>query len=496
MRLVVRCPSVLAILWLLPALGCTSLNTRSADSGPGGHDASLEDASHEPLGRDAAHELDADLSSGAKDAGGDASQQGVDDAEAGACSADEVDCSRRVPLSCAGGEWVEGEECPFACVRGVCTGDCVPEAGECVDGDAMRCDETGTWQATVCQGGTPECGDGACLCSLTTCGDECLDTSSDPEHCGRCDRSCGGTTCTNGGCDARPLLSSAKTIDALTVSGPFLYFIEDAFSSSVPVYRVSTGGGARSAISQSTSDVVDIVADGSYIYAAIASTGAATDTIGRMPILGDFFTTLQGPSGSLYSGAIRTNATHVFIASTLSRSYIERVAKDATGQTRESVTSSPIISYTEFEVDDAYVYLIDSGAITRVVAGGGDPSIVVALDVGETIADIALSDDQVVFASSTRVARVEAAGGTAVPLDDAPAYKIVADATYAYFLRARGGAADCSQGTSIHRVAIAGAAPELIGVEQRTDCARELVLGDTGLYWLSGDSLEIRTVAK
>lgn len=42
-------------------------------------------------------------------------------------------------------------------------------------------------------------------CDETTCGDECVDTSNDPGHCGGCFRNCGaGESCSGGVCQSRP----------------------------------------------------------------------------------------------------------------------------------------------------------------------------------------------------------------------------------------------------------------------------------------------------
>jgi hypothetical protein len=51
------------------------------------------------------------------------------------------------------------------------------------------------------------CGSGVCLCdaALTDCGGSCVDTRSDPNHCGACGASCGGgESCTASACSAAP----------------------------------------------------------------------------------------------------------------------------------------------------------------------------------------------------------------------------------------------------------------------------------------------------
>ncbi|MBA2520881.1 MAG: PD40 domain-containing protein, partial [Chloroflexia bacterium] len=57
-------------------------------------------------------------------------------------------------------------------------------------------------QGATCQGGTNK-RVGKCVCkgSLTKCGTKCVNTQTDPRHCGGCDKACGpGQTCARGDC--------------------------------------------------------------------------------------------------------------------------------------------------------------------------------------------------------------------------------------------------------------------------------------------------------
>lgn len=57
----------------------------------------------------------------------------------------------------------------------------------CVEPDTCVCDRG-------CDAELEVCGDGVCLCrvGLMRCGAACVDTRSDPDHCGSCDAMCGG----------------------------------------------------------------------------------------------------------------------------------------------------------------------------------------------------------------------------------------------------------------------------------------------------------------
>ena len=128
-----------------------------------------------------------------------------------------------------------GEEC----ASGICL-----EIGRCTDicSDATDCPISSNWQCgvlpgqgkicqcmptgpqEVCNGIDDDCsafideGDpceepgmtceyGSCVCPPENqCGDGCVDTQTDPSHCGRCDREC-PSTCTDGECDCPSGLS-------------------------------------------------------------------------------------------------------------------------------------------------------------------------------------------------------------------------------------------------------------------------------------------------
>jgi hypothetical protein len=59
-----------------------------------------------------------------------------------------------------------------------------------------------TSAATKCQGLCYQCGPGCgSTCGKTLCGQQCVDTQTDPAHCGSCPQACGnGQTCHNGSC--------------------------------------------------------------------------------------------------------------------------------------------------------------------------------------------------------------------------------------------------------------------------------------------------------
>jgi hypothetical protein len=82
------------------------------------------------------------------------------------------------------GDWVAALTCTNqTCVSGKCAGVCGPGQTQCSGNGVQSCDGTGNW-------GT------ATACPDTCCGNACVDTKTDTNHCGSCGNVCGGgTTC-------------------------------------------------------------------------------------------------------------------------------------------------------------------------------------------------------------------------------------------------------------------------------------------------------------
>jgi hypothetical protein len=87
---------------------------------------------------------------------------------------------------CRGGEVCEGGDC-------ICAPGLVPDGEDCVD-PANDPDACGPGLLD-CEGDTPYCQGGACVdeCAgedVTACGFACVNTGTDPRHCGGCGNAC------------------------------------------------------------------------------------------------------------------------------------------------------------------------------------------------------------------------------------------------------------------------------------------------------------------
>ena len=106
-------------------------------------------------------------------------------------------------LTCdADGNWpATGSECPYVCQNNACTGVCRLPDFRCNNNTPEFCQPDGTYQ------GDPPCASPfacstekrGCVCTLTWCGNKCIDTSVDSRNCGKCDYACPGK-CNGGTC--------------------------------------------------------------------------------------------------------------------------------------------------------------------------------------------------------------------------------------------------------------------------------------------------------
>ncbi|MFO0557899.1 MAG: hypothetical protein U0269_07755 [Polyangiales bacterium] len=138
------------------------------------------------------------------------------DADSGSCGAD----LSSDPLNCGacGRACPSGPNSTAACVMGACALVCAANFGDCdrvaANGCELRIDTPSACGSctTMCSGTTPLCSAGrcasGCAASELRCGTSCVDSTSNTNHCGRCDNPCptapnAGAACTMGACSIR-----------------------------------------------------------------------------------------------------------------------------------------------------------------------------------------------------------------------------------------------------------------------------------------------------
>jgi hypothetical protein len=122
-----------------------------------------------------------------------ATDGGADAAIAADCEPDTTRCDDGGLFSCGDdGAWDDGVPCAYACIRGECTGECVPDSVGCLQGSIPRvCNDDAEWEdgaacPAVCIDGAcaASCDEGVAQCSgqdLLTCGGD--GAWSEPEPC-------------------------------------------------------------------------------------------------------------------------------------------------------------------------------------------------------------------------------------------------------------------------------------------------------------------------
>ena len=167
--------------------------------------------------------------------------------------------NRRPQLCSAAGAWQNQPLCQFICVgEGFCS-DCTPNTRRCepVTGRPQLCNAAGTWQNEPVCGTGSACSAGICECTgaFEACGNECVDQTNDPDHCGECNRSCfpaQGGTCVASRCTATPIATGEGSVQAPFLSNTHVYW---ATLTGNLLRRVPKTGGVATTIFTGTAGI-------------------------------------------------------------------------------------------------------------------------------------------------------------------------------------------------------------------------------------------------
>jgi hypothetical protein len=94
-----------------------------------------------------------------------------------------------------------------------------------------------------------------------TGGSDCRDTTSDPEHCGRCEHSCLGGACQNGVCQPVTLADLGNEgATAIALDAEYVYWAR-------PISRIRKSGGPVTTLADAGPDLVwGIATDSAFVY--------------------------------------------------------------------------------------------------------------------------------------------------------------------------------------------------------------------------------------
>ncbi len=261
----------------------------------------------------------------------------VGDGQAGTCTGGQVcalgacaECApnarrcdpnnNRVPQLCsAAGAWQGQPICQFVCTGGGFCSDCTPGTRRCepITGRPQLCSPAGAWQnQTACAAGSA-CSAGACECTgaFEACGNECVALTTDPDHCGECNRSCfpaQGGTCAASSCTPTPIATGEGNPKTVFLSGTHVFW-ENATGN--VLRRVLKTGGATTTIVTGTAgiggglDFSQIANNQLYFLLATNEPGATGYRVMRANLDGSSITPFSPLYLNTVEGSIRGIAT-------------------------------------------------------------------------------------------------------------------------------------------------------------------------------------------
>ncbi|WP_438022855.1 hypothetical protein [Sorangium sp. So ce233] len=146
-------------------------------------------------------------------------------------------------------------------------------ADECPEGDACQirtCDDGACGlepadAGTPC-GGSGSCEGGACVCPSgeAYCAGACVDTETDPLHCGACDHDCQGGDCEASACQPLALAAGLQHPVGIALDGERVYWTNQGVEGSV--MAVPRSGGEPAALATGEDSPWEIAVSGGYVY--------------------------------------------------------------------------------------------------------------------------------------------------------------------------------------------------------------------------------------
>lgn len=304
------------------------------------------------------------------------------------------------------------------------------------DKEAGREDGTTPTEAGGYDGGATltDAGDAADVSTIDACGD--ADITDDPEHCGACNHSCLGGSCTFGKCSPVPIITGLNAMAGLTIAGDKIYV---GIPGGIRRYELD---GTQGIDVVSTPNAVYLTANATHLYFVENN----ESKVKRWPLAGGI---VEDVVLNANATGIALSATHVYFTHYETDGGVERVPIG--GGARETVFAQ--YGYPE-DVDFANGELI--------VGGDGVNELVVFADAG--------------FGAK----RLLSAGGGPCGM--------AAAGSYVYFGEQQTG--------QVYRVPFAGGSKELLanGNDVRTPVG--MAATDAAVYWRNYDGGVIMRLAR
>lgn len=437
----------------------------------------------------------------------------------GECAPNDRRCnpSTGIPQLCsAGGAWQNQAACQFVCQAGFCGGDCRPNARRCdpVSGAPQLCSATGQWQNQAACSGGRACSSGQCVCAsgVTECGGSCVDLSTNAEHCGSCDHSCGGGPCTSGACEPFVLVSSEQYAHDLVVSGDFLYY-GSLRPTRENIKRVPKNGGAGQTLVESpttgnANTFGSLAVSGNQVYWVAHSNPGTTisqSTIVRANLDGSSATPFFAPnppasfvgpifaSGGFLYWSAKTGTVTSLLRAPLATAAASPIARADSGDLAGSVVVGSCFFYNTSASPSVVMRACSDGTAGVVHTSS------TTLSIQRAAADASFL---YFFEGSNADRRVQKQPFTGSPAPiGGPAPRgstIAVDNDFVYYFEQTTsiGAPACTDGFTLFRIPKTGASTPTALVLPPENCPTDLIADGEAQYWVNSETGTISKLAR
>lgn len=350
---------------------------------------------------------------------------------------------------------------------------CSASARKCNGAVPQTCQAGGRWRSEAsCAQPTPQCEDGACVCSGVSCNGRCVDSLRDADNCGTCGASCRGGLCKGGACQPVTLASGVVLgAAALALNATSVYF-----SGKDGLMKVPLAGGAVTTVVPNTR-ATRIALDATSVYWTSSSDGVVM----KVPIAGGAPTVIASNQANPHGIAVDANNVYWTTTNT--------VSKIPLGGGMPTDIASNQSTWGGIALDANNVYWTtgtsSSGRVMKASLRGGKP---VELASAETPQDILVDGTSVYWGdrNGAGVFGVPIAGGKASPLGIGQIYNIALSDGFLYWTS--GGA------RTIYKAPTTGGKPTKIA--SGLGDVQGIAVDATSIYWIDVEEHSLMKLAK
>lgn len=307
-------------------------------------------------------------------------------------------------------------------------------------------------------GGSPGCDDGQALCAGA-----CVDTTSDPEHCGACDHYCLGAPCVASRCEPLVLASGGVEPTDIAVDDTTAYWVDPVARQ---VMTVPVGGGNAAFLFMGdppfAPQSITLGPDGQVYF-----TDSGLELVAKASFEGDFTILADGQT---YAMGIAVDAESVYWTSADEGTVMKVPIAGGAPVALATGQDSPL----GIAVDATHVYWVnEGGTVMKVPVAGGPPSAIA--DGQLKPKDIAVDATSVYWTNDGgTVMKAPLEGGSPVALAEGQRNprKLAIDAESVYWTNDDG---------TVKKVPIGGGAPETLATGQ--DHPLGITVDATSVYW-------------